>query len=105
MGSGRQVGQPAEDSGGAAAPNLWDVDTASARPGEPPLHADDLPDGVVVADARGRVVLFNTMAAQLTGVPVESALGRDYRTALPSSPFSGRYSYCQLFLLLRCCCC
>ncbi len=72
-----------------SAPALWDVDTASAGPGEPALHADDLPDGVVVADARGRVVLFNSLAAQLTGVPAESALGRDYRAALPLNGLDG----------------
>ncbi|RKS04480.1 hypothetical protein DFP74_0037 [Nocardiopsis sp. Huas11] len=62
---------------------LWDVEGASGHLGDGPLHADDLPDGVLVADARGRVVLFNAVAAHLTGVPTEAALGRDFRTALP----------------------
>ena len=60
-----------------------DVAGASAGLAGTPLHADDLPDGVVVADAAGRVVLFNAQAAQLTGVPTDSALGRDYRSVLP----------------------
>ncbi|GHC92099.1 PAS domain-containing sensor histidine kinase [Nocardiopsis terrae] len=126
MGSGRQAGQPAEDSDGAAAqpsrtpvpevepgaddsagrerttepesrtgdqhgpaPALWDVDSALGGAVGPSLHADDLPDGVVVADARGRVVLFNVQAAQLIGVPAEAALGRDYRAALPLNGLDG----------------
>ncbi|WP_460769024.1 sensor histidine kinase [Nocardiopsis nanhaiensis] len=72
-----------------SAPALWDVDTASANPGSSSLGADDLPDGVVVADAGGRVVLFNIQAAQLTGVPVESALGRDYRAVLSLTGLDG----------------
>ncbi|MFE3461257.1 ATP-binding protein [Nocardiopsis aegyptia] len=62
---------------------LWDLEGASGHLGGGPLHADDLPDGVLVADARGRVVLFNAVASHLTGVPAEAALGRDFRTALP----------------------
>lgn len=88
-----RAGAPGADHRSAARrgaePALWDVDTASAGPGGPPLHADDLPDGVVVADARGRIVLFNTLAAQLTGVPAESAIGRDYRVALPLNGLDG----------------
>ena len=92
MGSGRQVDRPAEYSDGAAAqttdePALADLDIASSVGA--PLHADDLPDGVVVADARGHIVLFNTQAAQLVGVPAASALGRDYRTVLPLRGLDG----------------
>ncbi|WP_159945336.1 MULTISPECIES: HAMP domain-containing sensor histidine kinase [unclassified Nocardiopsis] len=61
----------------------WEVAEAPVGPGGTPLHPDELPDGVAVADARGRIVLFNAQAAQLVGVPVESALGRDYRAVLP----------------------
>ena len=71
------------------APTVWDVDTASADPSGTSLGADDLPDGVVVADARGRIVLFNLQAAQLTGVPAESALGRDYRAVLSLTGLDG----------------
>lgn len=92
MGSGRQVDRPAEDSDGAAAqptdePVTSDLDIVAT--GGIPLHADDLPDGIVVADARGRVVLFNTQAAQLVGVPITSALGRDFRTAVPLRGLDG----------------
>ncbi|WP_446725084.1 ATP-binding protein [Nocardiopsis sp. N85] len=96
MGSGRQVDHPVE-GGGTAHPSdtppddgtggdrnpapLWDVDGAVS--GYAPLHVDDLPDGVVVADARGRVVLYNAQAVQLTGVEATAALGRDFRMVLP----------------------
>ncbi|MFD6096340.1 ATP-binding protein [Nocardiopsis flavescens] len=96
MGSGRQVDHPVEGgedahpsdsppddgTGGDRTPApLWDVD--DTVPGHSPLNADDLPDGVVVADARGRVVLYNAQAAQLTGTASTAALGRDFRAALP----------------------
>ena len=86
MGSGRKVDQGAGDSGGTrthAAVSADPVVGLSTGPGGAPLHADELPDGVVVADARGRVVLFNSLAAQLIGSSAESALGRDYRSVLP----------------------
>ncbi|MBR8741911.1 HAMP domain-containing sensor histidine kinase [Nocardiopsis sp. MG754419] len=92
MGSGRQVDRPAEDSDGAAAHSTDATVTADldiAATGDMPLHVDDLPDGVVVADARGRVVLFNTQAAQLVGVPAATALDSDYRTALPLRGLDG----------------
>ena len=41
--------------------------TALADPG--PLTADELPDGLVVADDAGRVVVYNRAAARLTGNP------------------------------------
>jgi PAS domain S-box-containing protein len=45
--------------------------------------ADDLPDGLVVADRTGRVVVFNRAAARLTGITPAQALGRDIRQVLP----------------------
>src|SRR5690606_40325567 len=47
------------------------------------LSAEDLPDGLVVADDQGRVITFNRMAARLTGVPADHALGKDFRDVLP----------------------
>ena len=47
------------------------------------LEADDLPDGLVVADQRGRVTVFNRAAARLTGIPAARVLGCDVREALP----------------------
>ncbi len=45
--------------------------------------ADDLPDGLVIADAAGKVTVFNRAAARLTGVAPAQALGRDVRQVLP----------------------
>lgn len=73
------------DSGGVHTHPTTGMVPGSDKAGVPDsgLRADDLPDGLVVADARGRVILFNALAVQLTGVPAETALGSDFRTALP----------------------
>jgi hypothetical protein len=52
--------------------------------------ADDLPDGLVVADQAGRVELFNAAAARLTGRPAAEALGRDVSEVLPLRDADGR---------------
>src|SRR5215510_8552060 len=44
---------------------------------------DELPDGLVVADHRGRVAVFNRAAARLTGISAADVLGMDVRQALP----------------------
>ncbi|CAL9579758.1 Adaptive-response sensory-kinase SasA [Nocardiopsis dassonvillei] len=82
-GSAHRSDTPPDDgTGGDRTPApLWDA--GDTVPGSSSLHVDDLPDGVVVADARGRVVLCNAQAAQLTGIPAAAALGRDFRAALP----------------------
>ena len=51
---------------------------------------DDLPDGVVVADADGRVVLVNPAAARLLSTSPDSALGRSLREVLPLTDDQGR---------------
>ena len=45
--------------------------------------ADDLPDGLVIADRKGKVTVFNRAAARLTGISPALALGRDVRQVLP----------------------
>lgn len=55
-----------------------------------PLDPDDLPDGLVVADAYGRVVRFNAAAAALTGRRPEDVLGRPLGEALPLQDLDGR---------------
>ncbi|MDH2427414.1 ATP-binding protein [Sphaerisporangium sp. TRM90804] len=54
------------------------------------IQIDDLPDGVVVADHRGRVVGFNQAAARLTGVTPEQAVGRHFPDVLPLRDDDGR---------------
>jgi signal transduction histidine kinase len=51
---------------------------------------DDHPDGVVVADARGAVVVFNPAAERITGVSASAALGKDLADALPLQGLDGR---------------
>jgi PAS domain S-box-containing protein len=57
--------------------------------------ADDLPDGLVVADHAGRVTVFNRAATRLTGTPADSALGQDVRDVLPLRDAEGRCWWAQ----------
>lgn len=54
------------------------------------VDADELPDGLVVADAAGTVVELNSRAARLLGVSAEAALGRPYTEVLPLLDSTGR---------------
>ncbi|URM91984.1 ATP-binding protein [Streptomyces sp. MRC013] len=67
---------------------------APARdPGAPAVREcdpDDMPDGLVVADADGRIACFNAQAARITAVPRERALGRPLEEALPLEDLKGR---------------
>jgi signal transduction histidine kinase len=47
------------------------------------LIADELPDGLVVADDSGRVVVFNRAAVRLTGIAAEEAIGKIVSDVLP----------------------
>jgi len=51
---------------------------------------DDLPDGLVVADHAGRIVVFNQAAERLTGIAAPDAVGRDIRQVLPLHDTEGR---------------
>ena len=51
---------------------------------------DDHPDGLVVADARGAVVVFNRAAERITGTSAQAALGKDLADALPLETLDGR---------------
>jgi signal transduction histidine kinase len=67
---------PAQD--GAGAPPILVQASADGL-----VHADDLPDGLVIADHVGQVTVFNRAASRLTGITADSALGRDVRQVLP----------------------
>ncbi|GGU78720.1 PAS domain-containing sensor histidine kinase [Streptomyces albospinus] len=54
------------------------------------LDPDDLPDGLVVADERGRVICFNAAAARITGIDPPDALGHPVDRALPLQDIEGR---------------
>ena len=45
---------------------------------EGPAGYDDHPDGVVVADATGAVVVFNRAAEQITGMSAAAVLGKEW---------------------------
>ncbi|WP_424893061.1 ATP-binding protein [Streptomyces sp. XH2] len=53
-------------------------------------HPDELPDGLVVADADGRVTCFNAAAARITAVRPDEAIGRPLESALPLEDLDGR---------------
>ena len=80
-GGARRSGRP-QRSGGPQWPGDLPLPAHVLRPGDL-LSADELPDGLVVADECGRVVIFNRAAERLTGfrarvsargleIPVES---------------------------------
>jgi signal transduction histidine kinase len=52
--------------------------------------ADELPDGLVIADEAGRVTVFNQAAAHLTDVDPAVALGKDLFDVLPLRDADGR---------------
>ncbi len=47
------------------------------------IFADDLPDGVVVADEVGRIIVFNRAAARLTGLDPAEVIGKFVFDVLP----------------------
>ncbi|MGY1434477.1 sensor histidine kinase [Streptomyces reniochalinae] len=54
------------------------------------VNPDDLPDGLVIADAGGDVVCFNAAAARLTGREPGEALGSPLPAVLPLEDLDGR---------------
>ncbi|HXW46263.1 MAG TPA: PAS domain-containing sensor histidine kinase [Streptosporangiaceae bacterium] len=51
--------------------------------------ADELPDGLVIADDGGMVTVFNRAATRLTGLTATQAVGRDVRDVLPLTDRDG----------------
>jgi signal transduction histidine kinase len=51
---------------------------------------DDLPDGVVVADATGSVVLVNPAAERILAVPADALVGHGLEQVLPLEDLQGR---------------
>jgi len=85
-----RAGDPGEATGptGPADPG-----TAGTEPAGTPASlviADDLPDGLVIAGADGRVEVFNAAAARLTGTPAADALGLPVVKVLPLCDADGR---------------
>jgi hypothetical protein len=57
--------------------------TAKALADAQSLIADELPDGLVVADDAGRVIVYNRAAVRLTGLAAEEAIGKYVSDVLP----------------------
>ena len=68
------------DSGHAAEPDSADEPAHAADDGL--VQADDLPDGLVIADHEGRITVFNRAAGRLTGLDPGSVVGGDVREVL-----------------------
>jgi signal transduction histidine kinase len=56
----------------------------------PGIDYDELPDGVVIADGDGRIIVFNRAATRITGIEAASALGSQLADALPLEDLEGR---------------
>ena len=54
------------------------------------VFADELPDGVVVADEAGRIVVFNAAAGRLTGLEPREVVGKFVFDVLPLKDSDGR---------------
>ena len=54
------------------------------------LLADEFPDGLVVADDAGRVIVYNRAAARLTSIATEEAIGKLVSDVLPFRDNDGR---------------
>ncbi|MFH9608703.1 ATP-binding protein [Streptomyces sp. NPDC017448] len=80
---------------GMSSPRPAHTATPHVAGGEPDglgagLDPDDLPDGLVVADGRGRVVCFNAAAARITATDRADAIGRPLEAVLPLEDLKGK---------------
>jgi signal transduction histidine kinase len=81
---------PAEPSAPAAPSGSSAPLTAKSLIDAQSLMADELPDGLVVADDAGRVVVYNRAAVRLTGIAAEEAIGKYVYDVLPFRDDDGR---------------
>jgi hypothetical protein len=81
---------PARAGAPTAASAPADVSSGPADPPASLVIADDLPDGLVIAGADGRVEVFNAAASRLTGVLAVEALGEPIVKVLPLCDVDGR---------------
>ncbi len=85
------AGPAGRGSRGPPGASLHGVDATppGTAPAGPGLAPDDLPDGLVVADSRARVVLVNDTARVLAGLTGD-VVGADVRDVLPLQDTTGR---------------
>src|ERR1700734_2539341 len=81
--AGRRPWSGAEAAGAGMLPVAGDPDGSL-------IAADELPDGLVIADHAGCVIVFNRAAGRITGITPSHALGQDVRHALPLQDADGR---------------
>ena len=74
---------PRRRTGGISRWTVGGCALTARSPRRQSLIADELPDGLVVADDAGRVVVFNRAAARLTGIAAEEAIGKYVYDVLP----------------------
>jgi signal transduction histidine kinase len=85
----KRPGRPAA-SGSRGASGMPRSAAHRPAPEAPPLIVDDLPDGLVVADDSGRLVVFNRAAVRLTGIAAADAIGKYVFDVLPFRDDDGR---------------
>jgi signal transduction histidine kinase len=78
-----------EASGGPARASGTPPVSARALADANSLIADELPDGLVVADEAGRIVVYNRAAVRLTGIAAEEATGKYVYDVLPFRDVDG----------------
>jgi PAS domain S-box-containing protein len=83
MTSRAALGWPGEPAGTGQPPEPDELAAASGAVPGWLVIADELPDGLVVADETGTVTVFNQAAARLTGVDPAGALGKELPAVLP----------------------
>jgi PAS domain S-box-containing protein len=81
----RASGPDADGTGGGTGGG-----TAAPSSGIAVVAAEDHPDGLVVADETGQVVVFNSVAGRITGVDPDEVLGKHIAEALPLEDLDGR---------------
>jgi PAS domain S-box-containing protein len=81
---------PGEVAGSVGGPVPRGSEPSAGQAASYGVCPDSLPDGVLVADADRRVVVFNRAAVRLTGIPEGEALGRDFADVLPLRDADGR---------------
>jgi signal transduction histidine kinase len=90
-GTKRAKGIPSAGPSAPAAPSgSYAPLTAKSLIDAQSLMADELPDGLVVADDAGRVVVYNRAAVRLTGIAAEEAIGKYVYDVLPFRDDDGR---------------
>ncbi|MGW0366005.1 ATP-binding protein [Streptomyces sp. NPDC002990] len=86
-----QTAPPARESGSSSPePGSSPADPAPGGGADCGVDPDDLPDGLVVADATGHVICFNRAAARMTATDPAQALGARIDRALPLEDLEGR---------------